>query len=508
MAETTQGTRGAAAGGPRRLVGQLVGGRYRLEELRSAGGSRSQVWRAHDTVLARTVAVRAVPADTPDDIERAQRFLDAAATAGRLTTPLATRTDDADVEEVGGLRIAYVVESWAEGRSLAAELADGPIDPDRALDLVRQVAEVLAIAEESGVHHGRLRPDDVVVQGDGSVVVTGFAVQAALEPGGAILDAGADTRAAAAILYAAVTGHWPGTGDVGLPPAPVDHGQLVAPRRLRGGLPRAFDVLALRALEPSRLPRLTPLERPGDLRDAVVDAQLGLAELPAVAPRPRRERRRWSPPTLSPRQQAARVVLLLGIPAVIVVMIAVRGYSFGRTLVHLPQPTQAARGLVPIGPASAPPGTTSTAASIPVTSVKDFDPEGDGHEGTSTVPLAVDQDSSTGWVTDIYQGSPKLGGLKPGVGLLFDLGSATTVGSVDLILPPGAQTIELRAGQNPGPTENTFDVVATAAGASGQVALKPAVSVSARYWLVWLTGLAPAPSGGYQGGVNEVTFHH
>ena len=107
-----------------------------------------------------------------------------------------------------------------------------------------------------------------------------------------------------------------------------------------------------------------------------------------------------------------------------------------------------------------------------------------------------------------YYNNPKLGGLKPGVGLLLDLGKATTVTGVKVTLIGQPTSLELRAAPEDvtsAPTSaDQLDVVASAPNAGLQADLKPDEPVTTRYLLVYLTKLPPAP-GGFEGQIAEVS---
>jgi putative peptidoglycan lipid II flippase len=136
--------------------------------------------------------------------------------------------------------------------------------------------------------------------------------------------------------------------------------------------------------------------------------------------------------------------------------------------------------------------------------IRDFDPSppGDGREAPGAVGNAFDGDPTTAWETERYA-TPELGGLKPGVGLLVDLGAPTPITTVELGLRPGT-TVELRAADEVGLAVADFPVVTTAA-ETGEVVRLDAGGRAARYWLVVLTRL-PAERGGFRGAVSDLLF--
>ena len=104
------------------------------------------------------------------------------------------------------------------------------------------MADSLALAHAAGLAHGRMVPENVLLDHHGQVRIIGFGVDAALHglpPG----RRSADLVDVAALLYAALTGKWAGVSSCRLPDAPTDHGAVLRPRRVRAGIPRALDAL-------------------------------------------------------------------------------------------------------------------------------------------------------------------------------------------------------------------------------------------------------------------------
>lgn len=227
-------------------AGDVLAGRYQMVDLLSEteGG---WFWCAHDDVLQRQVAVHLIKADDA----RAEALMAAARRSAALLDRRNLRVLDADRDE----KHCYVVNEWGQGASLDNMLADeGPLNPRRAAWLVAEVADTLAVAHDSGRAHGRLHPENILVDENGQVRIIGFGVDAALH--GLPPDrADQDVRDLAGVLYAALTGKWPGAPDSPVPSAPVDHGHPLRPRQVRAGIPRLLDQLCDEVLgdhEPSR----------------------------------------------------------------------------------------------------------------------------------------------------------------------------------------------------------------------------------------------------------------
>src|SRR5687768_9471972 len=189
--------------------GDVLADRYRLVDLLSEQyGAR--FWRATDTVLARNVAIHLVPVQD----ERADALRDAARSSATIHEPHLLRVLDTDT--IDGH--CYVVNEWGEGVSLNNMIVDGPLTPRRAAWLVSEVGEMIAHAHANGVAHGRLVPENVLVDEAGAVKVIGFAVDAALHglPTGR---ESTDVVDLAGLLYTALTGKWPGISASGVSPA-------------------------------------------------------------------------------------------------------------------------------------------------------------------------------------------------------------------------------------------------------------------------------------------------
>lgn len=229
--------------------GMLLGDRYRLDDLLSETGA-ARFWRGTDLVLNRSVAINALPSTDP----LAPALIEAARASAGVHDPRLLRVLDAD--DSGEL--TWVVNEWGSGVSLDILLQRGPLDPARAAWLALETATTIEAAHGAGVCHGRLTPEAVLITEAGAVKIIGFAISASIEGGGveraAQLGLGSldPTRVEvidlAGILYAALTGKWPGCSPSAVPTAPRDHRGPLRPRQVRHGIPRMLDALCERAL--------------------------------------------------------------------------------------------------------------------------------------------------------------------------------------------------------------------------------------------------------------------
>jgi len=158
------------------------------------------------------------------------------------------------------------------------------------------------------------------------------------------------------------------------------------------------------------------------------------------------------------------------------------------------------------------PSPPGAGAVLAVRDVQDFDPQGDdGTENPDEVERAVDGDRQTRWRTLEYKGNPELGGLKRGVGLVLDLGSAQPVRTVELSLSGNRTDVEVRVPRSdpestakaPLSSDRRWRAVAEEARAGETAKLELEEPVTTRFLLVYLTSL-PKEGNGYRGGIYEV----
>ncbi len=140
------------------------------------------------------------------------------------------------------------------------------------------------------------------------------------------------------------------------------------------------------------------------------------------------------------------------------------------------------------------PGGRIDGTPLPITSVIDFDPLGDGREGASTIAKIADDDPATFWSTERYERGANFSGLKAGVGALFDLGQAMDVGKTQVVFSAPGCSFELRYTDDRSAPVAEWAVAATVAD-SPQSAPIIFDAKRARYWLVWLTKLTSGTPG-------------
>ncbi|SPE53358.1 Serine/threonine-protein kinase PknB [Streptomyces netropsis] len=244
----------------------LVADRYRLGDLLGRGGM-GEVWRAHDEVLGRQVAVKLLLGDDGDE-SSAARFRMEAQTAARLNHPQVVAVYDFGAWE-GRF---YLVMELVQGPSLADLSARGAFAPERVADIAAQAASGLAAAHRQGVVHRDVKPGNLMLDADGTLKIGDFGIarfvdetSAALTRAGQIVGTstylaperalgrmagpGSDVYALGCVLYQLLVGQPPFWADspTALLYLHVD-AEPVPPRRHGVDMPYAFEAYLLRML--------------------------------------------------------------------------------------------------------------------------------------------------------------------------------------------------------------------------------------------------------------------
>ena len=258
--------------GSPRLIDELVrslGGRLDLESEIGAG-SMGRVFRAYDRVTGRTVAAKLVLARAGIGLDELLRFQQEGEILRSLDHPNIVRIHDSFAEE----HVACIVMELLEGRSLARELDNGPLELSRAKSIALQTVEALSYAHAQGVVHRDVKPDNIMLLDGDRVKVTDFGVARILSVDtkmgtiattgmrvgtplymapeqieGKRVDARTDVYGFGASLYHMVAGRPPFEGDDALAIAVQQmKEEPPPPSSRRSGLPREWDEVILKAL--------------------------------------------------------------------------------------------------------------------------------------------------------------------------------------------------------------------------------------------------------------------
>jgi len=242
------------------MTGMRLGGRFRLDERISpddqVSGSCGSSWEAHglslwkatDQLLSRPVTIYLLP---PGPVPRA--VTDAVQSAAKVSDPRLATIYDTDFGEP----CQYIVAEWTPGTHLEDLVLSGLPSPALAAAMIADAADAIAVAHRAGRPHLRLTPRSVRWHPGSGLKITGLGLDAALcgstemaGPGATAENpVAADTTALARMLYALLTGYWPGDEPTALPPAPRHKGRVCTPRQVRAGVPALLDAIAYRGLQ-------------------------------------------------------------------------------------------------------------------------------------------------------------------------------------------------------------------------------------------------------------------
>jgi serine/threonine protein kinase len=482
----------SVAGNGRSVVGERIADRYELEELVGSGGM-SSVYRAHDQLLDRKVALKILHSHYNEDAEYVERFRREARSVARLSHPNIVTVIDRGEED--GRQ--FIVFEYVPGENLK-ELVDrsGALPVRRALELALQVARGLAFAHDQGLVHRDVKPQNVLLNGEGEAKVTDFGIARSLDvehgmtqtgtvlgtsnyiapeqASGRPVDAHTDVYSLGAVLHELLTGEVPFPGDnfvsvamkhINEPPPDLMEKRPDVPLRVAAIVDRALQkdpgdrFPSMHDFAAELDAALHELGSPDTDRTAIVPSSV----VRESRPRPMRSRSRW-PLLLTALALVAAAAVLAGVLTL--------GGSNGKK--------PAAAG----GPAP---------ANVHLRAVADFDPYGGDGEHQADVPKATDGDVSSAWTTSSYYSG--LG--KPGVGIIVDAGKPVELKRLIITTDTPGYRAQIRITASPtGPLGAVDSPTRTVSGTTA-FALTGATS---RYYNVWITDLG----GLRQAHINEV----
>jgi eukaryotic-like serine/threonine-protein kinase len=489
------------------LLGTLLSARYRLEARIAAGGSAT-VYRARDQVLERTVAIKLMDRDVTHSSDQLERFRREARAVAPISHPHVVTVIDAG--EDGGQ--PYIVFEYVEGETLKARIREtGGLPVAEAVAYAIEIARALETAHAHHVVHRDVKPQNVLIDEEGSARVTDFGIARTLDEEGLT----ADGRVLGTTDYVSpeqALGHQvTGQSDiyslgivlwemlVGEVPYRGENQVAVAMKHVRGPLPdvqqRRPEVSAALAAVIDRATdrdlrqryRTTAAMIP-DLEDALAieTARAGGATGEATAvlrTLPRRARRRLPLRLRSPGLAVG--LLLLAIAAI------------GAALFVLSNRAHHGTGVL----GEKPPARKAQQVSLAADAVHDFDPLGDHTEHGYQVKLAIDSDPGTWWSTEHYDGGVLN---KPGVGIYVDARPRTTARYLQVITPtPGFAADVYVADSGPPSALSGWRRVGHAAHVASKQNIVVHSRAAHRYYLLWITKLPP---GGERAEVAELTI--
>jgi eukaryotic-like serine/threonine-protein kinase len=480
-------------------VGTLLSGRYRLDAQVGHGGM-STVYRAFDTVLERQVAIKLMHREMSSDSDQLERFRREARAVAQLNHPHIVGVIDAGEDD----QTPYIVFEYVEGETLKDRIRRlGRLPVPEAVAYTIEVARALGAAHERQIVHRDVKPQNVLIDEEGTAKVTDFGIARTMTEEGLT----ADGRVLGTTDYVSpeqALGHEVGpqsdlyslgivmfemlTGDV---PFSGENQVAVAMKHVREELP---DV-QLRRPEVSSalaavLDRATAKELDrrysddtqliADLEDvlsietartggATGEATSVLRTLPGSARRrlPLRSR-------VSTGRLVAFMALLAGAIAVILVLALHNTH----------------RGTGPAAALKAPPKLTNV--SLHKNAAHDYDPYGTGGEHPELTRFAVDRDPSSTWSTENYDASDLQ---KPGVGLFIDAKPSVSAKALQLQTPTPGFDVSIYAAKD-GPPKTVPDPGWKLVGSTKALKSRQSISLDTasqrfRYYLIWITKLPP-----------------
>ncbi|MCH5641336.1 murein biosynthesis integral membrane protein MurJ [Gordonia sp. ABSL49_1] len=511
--------------GPRLVPGAVVaGGRYRL--LDHHGGTRGlQFWRALDVNLDRNVALTFVDAEQlappPErgvavkaSDQGPQAVLSRTLRLGQVNSDGVARVLDVVRGSSGGI----VVAEWVEGSSLADVAASGP-SPIGAARAVRSLAAAAELAHRSGGALSIDHPNRIRISHEGNAVLA-FPGTLAGD------DKASDVRGLGAVLYALLLNRWPLDAESGSrltttagPGKPVGGlavaepgpgGEPIEPREVNPDIPFEISAVAARALDGSRgirtaatvqhvLDQATVLDLNTDMLPAIRD---DATEPVAMASRTTEQD--------DPAHKKRNVGLLVGAGLLalflVIALIVWASNIFGGggessdidSILTTSAPPSASAP--PAGPGPAAQGAPVALQSVTVQDFSSQPPD------PSTNVNNVITGAAPPWKTDPYMRSPAFGGLKNGLGLLFDVGGSKAVKTVTIRTATPGFTVSIRTSPSANPTFAQTTEVAT-----GNVN-RPTTTITipnpqaSPYLMVWITSLPQNSQGRYQAEVAQVSM--
>jgi serine/threonine-protein kinase len=477
-------------------VGTLLSGRYRLDAEIGAGGM-STVYRAFDTVLERPVAIKLMHRHIAAHSEQLERFRREGRSVAQLSHPhivtVIDATEDGDTP--------YIVFEFVDGETLKERIRRcGRLPVPESIAYAIEIARALGAAHERGIVHRDIKPQNVLIDPEGSAKVTDFGIARSLEEEGLTADGRvlgttdyvspeqalgqdvgpqSDLYSLGIVLYEALTGDVPFKGD---------NQVAVAMKHVREELP---DVQVRRPEVSSALAAVIDRATAKDVDDRYQDDRELIADLEdVIAIETQRSGQATGEATAVLRTLPAgaqqRVPLRILHPARILVVLALLAAATAVVLIFMATDrTERGTGTRNVKP---PPGLKSV--SLGQSRAKDFDPFGGDGEHASEAKSVVDQDSKSTWSTERYDGGSLNN--KPGVGIFVDAKPSVAARAVDVLSPTRGWEGAIYAAPN-GPTPQKLDDF-TRLAAIKQSKARTRVRIDPdgkryRYYLVWITKL-------------------
>ncbi|HWH93098.1 MAG TPA: protein kinase [Baekduia sp.] len=419
-------------------VGTLLNGRYRLDAEIGTGGM-STVYRAFDTVLERQVAIKLMHREIASDSDQLERFRREARAVAQLNHPHIVTVIDAGEDD----NTPYIVFEYVEGETLKDRIRrHGRLPIQEAIAYAIEVARALGVAHDRGIVHRDVKPQNVLVDEEGSAKVTDFGIARTLDQEGLTADGRvlgttdyvspeqalghpvtgqSDLYSLGIVLFEMLTGDVPFKGD---------NQVAVAMKHVREQLP---DVQVRRPQVSSALAAVLERATAKETERRYATDQELIADLEEVlAIETKRSGQSTGEATAVlrtlPPSARRRLPARVRHPVAIVVGLIVVAAAVVAAALLLADRTERGTNQRPVVK-SAPSAGLKT-VSLGQARAHDFDPYGTDHdEHGIDARRVLDDDPGTAWTTETYDGGF---GSKPGVGIYVDAASDVVGKRIDI----------------------------------------------------------------------------
>jgi tRNA A-37 threonylcarbamoyl transferase component Bud32 len=480
-------------------VGMLLSGRYRLDAHVGVGGM-STVYRAFDTVLERPVAIKLMHREIASDSDQLERFRREARAVAQLNHPNIVGVIDAG-EDAG---TPYIVLEFVEGETLKDRIRrHGRLPISEAVAYAIEIARALGAAHARRIVHRDVKPQNVLIDEEGTAKVTDFGIARSLAEEGLTADGRvlgttdyvspeqalgrpvgpqSDLYSLGVVLFEMLVGDVPFHGE---------NQVAVAMKHVREELPdvqrRRPEVSSALAAVVDRATAKDLNRRYGTVGDLIADLEELLAIETARAGQATGEATAVLR-TLSPRLRR-RLPLRIRHPGRIVAALAIVAAAVAVALIVAADRTnrgaQATRNIAP------PPNSGLKAISLKQANAHDFDPSGDDREHPEQVKAVVDGEKSTTWATERYDGGTLNN--KPGVGVYVVADPSVAARAVEILsATKGWSGAIYVAKSGPPKALEGWTKVADVRSAKAKTSVDLDTARNRfRFYLVWITKLPP-----------------
>jgi tRNA A-37 threonylcarbamoyl transferase component Bud32 len=486
------------------LVGMQLSGRYRLDAQIGTGGM-STVYRALDQTLERRVAIKLMHREIASDSDQLERFRREARAVAQLSHPHIVGVIDAGEDEGR----PYIVFEYVEGETLKERIRRmGRLPMDEAIAYAIEIARALGCAHSRHIVHRDVKPQNVLIDEEGSAKVTDFGIARTLDQEGLTADGrvlgttdyvspeqalGHDVNGQSDIYSLGVVLFEMLTGDV---PFHGENQVSVAMKHVREDMP---DLQMRRPEASATLASVLDRMTDKDLRRRYPDAATLIADLEeALAIEAARSGRSTGEATAVlrtlPPETRRRLPFRLRHPIPILAVLAVAAVAAVVIVLVLNEGVNRTQRGTGQGDFAAPAG--NEVISLKRDAATDYDPMGDDEEHHEEAPLAIDREPGTAWTTESYTGGvitkAEAGEQTPGVGLYVDADPGVAATRMQLQTPAPGWRTEIYGAPDGRPPE-TLDGWTRVGGGivrrEEQSFRLDTGDEAYRYYLVWITDL-------------------